>query len=108
MRHTAAEKLEIIGLVEGSDLSVRRTLRELRVNRSTFYGWYQRYLDRGEEGLVVDKPARRRHWNRIPEQVRELVVERALQIPELRVGSWPAGSPTRRSISFRSRVFTGY
>ena len=42
MRHTAAEKLEIIGLVEGSDLSVRRTLRELRVNRSTFYSWYQR------------------------------------------------------------------
>ena len=34
-------------------------------------------------GLVVDKPARRRHWNRIPEPVRELVVERALGTPEL-------------------------
>jgi transposase InsO family protein len=83
VRHTAAEKLEIIGLVEGSDLSVRRTLRELRVNRSTFYGWYRRYVDDGEDGLVVDKPARRRHWNRIPDQVRELVVERALETPEL-------------------------
>ena len=50
VRHTAAEKLEIIGLVEGSDLSVRRTLRELRVNRSTFYGWYQRYTWTDGEG----------------------------------------------------------
>ncbi len=83
MRHPAAEKLEIIRLVEGSDLSVRRTLRELRINRSTFYGWYQRYLDSGEDGLVVDKPARRRHWNRIPEPVRDLVVQRALETPEL-------------------------
>ena len=37
MRLTAAEKHEIIRLVEGSDLSVRRTLRELGVHRSTFY-----------------------------------------------------------------------
>ena len=83
MRHTAAEKREIIGLVEGSDLSVRRTLCELRVSRSTFYRWYRRYMEDGEDGLVVDKPARRRHWNRIPEPVRELVVERALETPEL-------------------------
>ena len=40
MRLTAAEKQEIIRLVEGSDLSVRRTLRELGIHRSTFYGWY--------------------------------------------------------------------
>ena len=32
MRHTAAEKYETIRLVEGSDLPVRRTLRELQVN----------------------------------------------------------------------------
>ena len=31
MRRTAAEKMELIRLVEGSDLSVRRTLRELGV-----------------------------------------------------------------------------
>jgi transposase-like protein len=29
MRHTAAEKLEAIKLVENSDVSVRRTLQEL-------------------------------------------------------------------------------
>ena len=32
VRHTAAEKYETIRLVEGSDLPVRRTLRELQVN----------------------------------------------------------------------------
>ena len=37
MRHTAAEKYAIIRLVEGSDLPVRHTLRELQVHRSTFY-----------------------------------------------------------------------
>ena len=37
MRHTAAEKAELIRLVEGSELSGRQTVRELRLNRSTFY-----------------------------------------------------------------------
>jgi hypothetical protein len=37
----------VIRLVEGSDLSVRRTLRELEIHRSTFYAWYQRYLKDG-------------------------------------------------------------
>ena len=41
MRLSQAEKMEIIRIVEGSQLSARRTLRELGVGRSTFYGWYQ-------------------------------------------------------------------
>ncbi len=44
MRLSQAEKMEIIRIVEGSELSVRRTLKELGVNHSTFYGWYRRYL----------------------------------------------------------------
>ena len=55
MRHTAAEKHEIIGLVEGSDLSVRQTLRELQVNRSTFYAWYRRYTERGGRGYTQSR-----------------------------------------------------
>ena len=39
MRYSQAEKMEIIRMVEGSDLSVVRTLRELDVNRSSFYEW---------------------------------------------------------------------
>ena len=36
MRLTAAEKAEVMRLVEGSDLPVRQTLRELQVPRATF------------------------------------------------------------------------
>ena len=45
MRLSAAEKREVIRLVEGADLSVRRTLRELGVSRSTFCAWYERYRE---------------------------------------------------------------
>ena len=53
---TAAEKMELIRLVEGSDLPVRRTLRELGVPRSTFYDWYQRYREHGRGGLEPRQP----------------------------------------------------
>ena len=81
MRLTAAEKHEIIRFVEGSDLSVRRTLRELGVHRSTFYAWYRRYQAVGAAGLVPRPAAARRHWNRIPWRVRHRVVEAALADP---------------------------
>jgi transposase-like protein len=47
MRYRAAEKLEIIRLVEQSSLPIRRTLVQMRIPRATFYRWYQRYLARG-------------------------------------------------------------
>ena len=53
MRRTTSEKVELIRIVEGSDLSVRQTLRELRLNRSTFYAWYRRYTQRGRAGLGI-------------------------------------------------------
>ena len=37
MRYTAAEKLEIIRLVEQSHLSVRRTLGQFGIPPATFY-----------------------------------------------------------------------
>lgn len=66
MRHSAAEKMEIIRLVEESPLAVRRTLIELDVARSTFYSWYQRYITDGYAGLENRKPGPRRFWNRCP------------------------------------------
>ncbi len=51
MRRTAAEKMEIIHLVEGTDLPVGATLRQLGIPRSTFHGWYQQYLEVGFDGL---------------------------------------------------------
>jgi transposase InsO family protein len=82
MRHSAAEKREIIGLVEGSELSVRRTLAELDIPRSTFYGWYRRYVKDGLEGLSDRKPHPGVCWNRVPESVREDIVATALSHPD--------------------------
>ncbi len=39
MRHSPAEKMETIRLVEESELGVKRTLEELDVPRSSFYRW---------------------------------------------------------------------
>ena len=83
MRYTQAEKLEIIRLVEGSDLPVKTTLAQLKVSRSSFYRWYRIYVDHGAEGLAPKPSSRRQFWNRIPDDERERVVELALAKPEL-------------------------
>ena len=82
MRYTQAEKMEAIRLVEKSALSIRRTLKELGINRSTFYVWYRRYVEDGYEGLGDHKPQPKKFWNRIPSQVKEQVVEIVLGKPE--------------------------
>jgi putative transposase len=50
MRYSQTEKMEIIRVVEASDLPVKRTLEELDVPRSSFYRWYERYLAEGYDG----------------------------------------------------------
>ena len=82
MRLTATEKREVIRLVEESDLSVRRTLRELQVPRATFYTRYRRYTEAGVEALTPRPSAASRYWNRIPTRVRQRVVDLALAVPE--------------------------
>ena len=44
IRRNPEEKREIIHLVEHSEMSVSRTLKELDVPRSSFYRWYRNYL----------------------------------------------------------------
>jgi transposase InsO family protein len=83
MRYVAAEKLEIIRLVEGSHLPVRRTLARIGVPSATFYRWYDRYREHGPEGLEDRSPRPGRVWNRIPEPVRERILALALEAPEL-------------------------
>ena len=51
MRYPAAEKLEIIRLVEQSPLPVRHTLAKLGIPRATFYRWYDRLQQRRAGGL---------------------------------------------------------
>jgi len=83
VRRTASEKMAIIRLVEGSDLPVKMTLRQLGVPRSTFYGWYQRYEANGFDGLQEQKPVPRPRWNAIPETVRDQVLDLALECTDL-------------------------
>ncbi len=83
MRYQAAEKLEIIRLVERSHLSVRRTLDQIGIPRATFYHWYDLYLTGGPEALEDRPSGPGRVWNRIPDDVRERIVRLALEEPEL-------------------------
>jgi transposase InsO family protein len=82
MRYTQAEKMEIIRLVESSEQPVKRTLAALGIPRSTFYDWYQRYSEKGYEGLANRSSQPQQVWNRIPKAVRTHVVAVALQQPE--------------------------
>ena len=83
MRYPASEKLEIIRLVEESHLSTRVTLAKLGIPRTTFYRWYDRYLQRGEAGLQDQSPKPKHVWNRVPDEVKRKVVDLALQETEL-------------------------
>src|SRR3954469_11659476 len=53
MRYPAAEKLEIIRLVEQSHLPVRRVLEQIGIPRSTFYRWCDLYQTGGPEGWTI-------------------------------------------------------
>src|SRR4051794_38998675 len=83
MRYPAAEKLEIIRLVEQSALPVRRTLAQLGIPPATFYRWYDRYSSGGPEALNDRSPRPDRVWNRIPEPIREQILQLALGEPAL-------------------------
>ncbi len=83
MHYSQQEKYELIQLVEQSDLGVIRTLRELKINKTTFYNWYRAYTELGYEGLARKPSKRQGSWNRINEQDRDKVVEIALERPEL-------------------------
>jgi putative transposase len=82
MRYGQAEKMEIIRTVEESELSVKRTLEELDVNRSSFYEWYRRYSQYGYDGLAARKPYAQRFWNKIPDFEKKQIVSVALKHPE--------------------------
>ncbi len=82
MSLSSAEKLEVIRLVEESELSIRRTLTELGVSRSSFYRWYRKYQEGGPEALEAASRSPRRFWNKLPESVKEQCLEVALQHPE--------------------------
>jgi transposase InsO family protein len=83
MRYSASEKFEIIRLVEQSSLSVRQTLLQLGIHKSTFYNWLKRYYEGGIDGLSDRKPTPRQVWNKLPQDQQDKLIELALEKPEL-------------------------
>ena len=75
--------MEIIRLVEQTDLPVRATLRQLGVPQSTFYSWYQRYQLEGFDGLHDQKPPAQPRWNALPKAVQDEVLDLALKRTDL-------------------------
>ena len=83
MRYRQSEKMEIIRIVEESPLSVKQTLLELNINRSTFYKWYRQYQEGGYEALKNRYRPPNQFWNEIPPWEKKKVVEIALDHPEM-------------------------
>jgi len=86
MRYPAAEKFEIIGIVEQSHLPAKRTLDQLGIARRTFYRWYDRFLEGCPEALEDRPSAPSRVWNRIVPEVQDKIVEMALEETDLSLG----------------------
>ena len=83
MRRSAGEKMEVIRIVEDSQVSVKHTLQELGISRSTFYEWYSRYIKDGYDGLKQRSKGQKVFWNKIPDKERQKVVETALDREDL-------------------------
>ena len=83
MRYAAAEKLEIIKIVEQSKLPVRRALAQIGVSRLTFYRWYELYISGGPEALGDRSSRPDRVWNRISDNIRARIINLALDKTEL-------------------------
>jgi putative transposase len=83
MRYPASEKVEIIRIVEQSSQSAGKTLEQIGVPRATFYRWYDQYQAGGPEALE-DRPSQPgRIWNRIADEIRDQIIELALEETEL-------------------------
>lgn len=82
MRLNQSEKFEVIQLVEKSEQGVNATLKELGIHKSTFYEWYNAYLEKGYDGLASKPCVRKQYWNQIPETEKRGIVELALEYPE--------------------------
>ncbi len=80
---SAEKKRAMIELVRRSPQPKRATIAELGMARSTFYRWQRRYRDQGEAGLLDRKPEAGAVWNRLRPEEQAVVLESALQQPDL-------------------------
>ena len=107
MRLSQDEKIEIINLVENSDLSANRTLKELGIHKRTYYSWYKRYLYEGIDGLAPKAKGRQQTWNKIPPEQRSEVIEEAhWNTKNCRQGNLPVISSITINGSYPRAAFT--
>ena len=95
MRYSAAEKAEMIHLIEQSNLPIRQTLKRLDITKSTFYNWLQRFDEDGLDGLHDRKSKPGAVWNKLSQGERDAIIELALAKPEL--------SPRELAVSYTDR-----
>ena len=79
MSDPASEKLEIIRTVEGSHRPAKQALDMLGIPRTTFYRWYDRYVEGGFDALADRSPRPKSVWNRIPQARWDDLIEFALE-----------------------------
>ena len=83
IRYSAEEKETIVLSVKRSELSIVQALKRSGIPRRTFYNWYQKYATGGVNALRETPYRRQTTWNRIPDNIRQIVVELSLEHPEL-------------------------
>src|SRR5215217_143109 len=102
VRYPAAEKVEIIRLVEASHLPARRTLEKLGIPRATFYRWYDRYRDNGPEALgVTGAPGPIASGTGYPRRSGTRSSTWRSPCPNSAHANWRCASPMRKSTSSR-------
>lgn len=79
---SAHEKLAILRLVEGSELSVKETLAKLGLPARTYYRWRRSFKQRGWDGLADRSPYKGKVWNQLLPEEREKIYELAMLYPE--------------------------
>jgi hypothetical protein len=89
MRYPAAEKVEIIRLVEQSALPVRRTLGKIGIPRASFYRWYDLYRTGGPEAMTTDLPGRTASGTAFQTPSANGSFSWHWTSPHCRLGNWP-------------------
>lgn len=70
-------KMEVIRIVESSNLNTSQALQRFDVPRSTYYRWKRKLRDMGLQGLHDNKPKRLRSWNQLLPEQDEKILEYA-------------------------------
>jgi hypothetical protein len=101
MRYSAAEKLEIIHLVEQSHLPQRRCLVSLGILRQTFYRWYERFRTGGPDALADSHPGPIASGTASPMRCKGASSICRWKCRNSRRANWRCALPTKEAISFQ-------